>query len=138
MRDEEHGKMQLLLELAQHSQHLVLHRDVQRRHRFIRHDQFRRHGDGAGKAQALALAARELVRVTAAVVGVQAHALQQFADAGRAAVLRQPVRVQRLAQDLGHRHAGVEAGVRVLEHDLHAAPPRQHLLFIQRAAARGR
>ena len=43
---------------------------------------FGAHRERAGDADALALAARELVRVAAHVVGVQAHRLEQVDDAG--------------------------------------------------------
>ncbi|KAG0744961.1 hypothetical protein G6F24_015989 [Rhizopus arrhizus] len=107
MRDEEHGKMQLLLELAQHSQHLVLHRDVQRRHRFIRHDQFRRHGDGAGKAQALALAARKFVGITIQRGRVQLDQLHQFARPAHGRAGRHAMPAHASGQDARHGMAGV-------------------------------
>ncbi len=49
--------------------------------RLVGHDEFGLHRQRAGHADALALAAGELVRESApAVVGVQAHPLQQFGD----------------------------------------------------------
>ena len=35
--------------------------------------------------------------------------------------------VDGLAHDVAHRHAGVQAGIGVLEHDLHLAAVRQHV-----------
>ncbi len=77
-----HDQAQVALQVLQQVEHLRLHRHVQRRDRLVGHDEVRLHGQRPGDADALALAARELVRVARAVVGVQARALEQLADRG--------------------------------------------------------
>ena len=66
-----------LLQVLQQVDHLRLDRDVQRRDRLVADDQLGRTGERAGDADALALAARELVRIAVRVVGPQADGLQQ-------------------------------------------------------------
>src|SRR5713226_3311138 len=72
---------------------------------------------------ALALAARELVRVAAQVVGVETDRLEQVHHAllPLALVLGQLVDDERLSDDRADRHARVERRVGVLEDDLHVA-----------------
>ena len=55
------------------------------------------------------------------VVRVEPDPIEQLADPLAAAARGEAVGVQRLAEDLGHAHARVEAGIRILEDDLH--PP---------------
>ena len=104
----------------------------------------------AGDADALALAARELVRVAAHVVGVQADRLEQLrrsAPRTRAGVFASLWIDQRLADDRADRHARVERGVGVLEDDLHVAararaarrlPSARDVLALEPDLARGR
>ncbi|CRX24549.1 hypothetical protein PAERUG_P54_1_London_24_VIM_2_04_13_04031 [Pseudomonas aeruginosa] len=104
-------------------QHLRLHRDVQRRDRFVGDDQLRVERQRAGDAEALALAAGELVRVTGHGVGGQADVLEQRGDPLAAFGQRQAVvNQQRLADQFQHRLARVERSVGVLEDHLHVAP----------------
>jgi hypothetical protein len=49
---------------VQEVDHLRLHRDIQRADRFVADNEARFDGEGAGDADALALAAAEFVRVT--------------------------------------------------------------------------
>ena len=60
--DEEVGQPELLLQIEQQIEDLGLHRDVERGDRLVGHDQARIEGQGAGDADALALAAAEGVR----------------------------------------------------------------------------
>jgi hypothetical protein len=103
--------------------HLRLHADVERAHRLVADHQLRLAGKGAGDGDALALAAAELVRPAARLLGPQADALQQLRHARRFAPAMQPVQAQRLAQRGLHGHARVEAAIGVLEHQLHALAP---------------
>jgi hypothetical protein len=85
----------------------------------------------AGHADALALAAAELVRVARHHLRRQAHGLQQAADTLHLLRLAaDAVHQQRLAHDLAHRHARVQRRVRVLEHHLHLAPQREQLVAL--------
>ena len=61
MPDEEIGQAVLLLQVLEQVQHLALHRNIQCGDRFIADDQVRLQRNGAGNADALALAAAELL-----------------------------------------------------------------------------
>src|SRR6266481_10144863 len=67
--DEEVGEAELGLEIDQHVQHLRLDRLVERRHRLVEDDQTWPERQGARDVDALALAARQLVRI-ALCIGV--------------------------------------------------------------------
>src|SRR5581483_7308083 len=76
---------------------------------------------GPGNADALALPAREAVRIAPEMLHVEAdqrHQLLHHLDPffGRPDI----VDAQRLADDVEHGHARIEAGERILEHELDA------------------
>ena len=129
MGDEQVGQAHLGLQVLEHVDDLRLDGNVQRRDRLVADDELGVHGQGAGDAHALPLPARELVRVAVGVLAVEAHALQQADDAVAAVLVvgGQLVDVDAFAHDVPDGHAGVQAGVRVLEHDLHAAAVGQHI-----------
>jgi len=62
VRDEDHGQSLLALQLREQVQDLRLHRDVQRRHRFVAYQDARSRNERACNAAALALTAGQLVR----------------------------------------------------------------------------
>ena len=66
--DEQVGQAELALELLEQVQDLGLDRHVERRHGLVADDEVGLEDERAGDADALALAARELVRVAAGVV----------------------------------------------------------------------
>ena len=70
--DEQVGQAELALQILQDVQHLRLDGNIQRRDRLVADDELRAQGQGAGNADALALAAGKLVRVAAGVVVFQA------------------------------------------------------------------
>ena len=70
--DEQHRQVESGAQLVEQIQHLLLHGDVERGDRLIGNDQLRLHRERAGDADALALAARELVRVAVRGLGVEA------------------------------------------------------------------
>ena len=80
MRDEQVGETELLLQIEQHVQDLDLDRDVERRNRLVGDDELGIHRQRAGNADALALSARELVRISPIVFRTQADPRQQFHD----------------------------------------------------------
>ena len=84
VRDEQIGEVELLLQLDQEIEDLGLDRDVERRDRLVEHDDPRPQHQRAGDRDALALAAREHVRVARVVLGAQAHPRQHVLDCGRA------------------------------------------------------
>ena len=148
--DEEVGQAAAALQVLHDVEHLGLDGDVERRGRLVADEELRLGRQRAGDRDALALAARELVREAPAVRGRQAHGGEQFGHPGlqRRGPLHQRVLAQRLADDVQHRPARVEAGVRVLEDHLHApaqlpagcaAQRRRHVLArIAHAAPAGR
>ena len=81
--DEEVRQAESLLELLEQVHDLRLDAHVERRDRLVAHDELRVQRERAGDADALALAARELVRVAAGHVRVEA-------DDARAARSRAP------------------------------------------------
>ena len=82
----------------------------------VGNDELRLHDQGAGNADALALAAGELMRVAVGVLTVQADALEQGDDLVMAllGVSAQVVDVDALADDVADGHTGVQARVGVL------------------------
>ena len=127
--DEQVGQPHLLLQVLKHVDDLRLDRNVQRGDRLVADDELGVHSQGAGDADALALTAGELVRVAVGVLTVQADALEQGDDLVMAllGVGAQVVDVDALADDVTDGHAGVQARVGVLEHDLHTAAVGQHI-----------
>ena len=122
--DEQVGQPELALEPLEQVDDLGLDRDIERADRFVGDDQVRLQRERPRHADALPLAARELVRVARGVVGVQADGREQLADAlPPVRRLADVVDVERLGDDPAGRHPRVEAGVRVLEDHLH--PPAQ-------------
>ena len=116
------------LQVAQQVEDLRLDRDVERRDRLVGDEQLGVERERARDADALALAARELVRVAVVVLGVQ----PDRAPAAPARALRRPAllagRGSRAARRRSaDRLAGVQRGVGVLEDDLQLAPERLQL-----------
>jgi hypothetical protein len=126
VRDEEIGEAELLLEVAQQVQHLRLDRDVERRGGLVADEELRLDRERARDADALALAARELVRVADHEARVDLHARQKASHALGALGLvgADAVDLHALGHEVAHAHARVERGHRVLEHDLDPASQR--------------
>jgi hypothetical protein len=112
------------------------------------HDHLGAQRERAGDADALALAAGELVRVAVGEVGVEADDVEQVLHLLAAVALRGHLGVdlERLADDVADRHARVERGVRVLQHDLDLPAqrlevlpaPAEHVLAVEPHRARRR
>ena len=81
VRDEDVGQAEVALQVLEQVQDLRLHRDVERRDGLVADDQLRIDGERAGDADALALAAGELVREAVVVLRVEADDLEQLLDA---------------------------------------------------------
>ncbi len=67
----------LFLQLLEQVEHLGLHRDVERRDRFVADDELGLDRQGPGDADPLPLAAGEFVRVAAQVARLQADFFEQ-------------------------------------------------------------
>src|ERR1700730_1946132 len=132
MRNENVGQPELLLKVGQQVENLRLDRNVQSRDGLVRDDQLGSKGQGAGDADALPLATRELGGEPVVVFGVeadQAHQLLHLALALVAAT--DPMDCERVAYDRSDPAAGGERADRVLENHLNAltqgahSPPRE-------------
>ena len=125
---------QLLLQLVEQVEHLRLHREVQRGHRLVADDHVGVERQRAGDADALTLAAGELLRVLVGRLGAEADEVEQAADlhvAVLAALVHAFVGAPRLGDDVAGRHPGVQRRVGVLEDHLHAAAELQQFLAAQ-------
>ncbi len=99
--DEQVGQSEPALQLLQQVDDLRLDRDVERRDRLVADDEVGLDRQRPGDADALALAARELVRVAVDRVGIDADDVEQFLDARLAPAARaQLVHEQGLAHDV--------------------------------------
>ena len=92
--DEDVGQAQFGLEVLQEIKRLGADRHVERRNRLVGHHQLRIERQGAGNADALALAAAEGVRIAPHIFGPQPDAFQEI----RNALLKRPT----LADAKGH------------------------------------
>ena len=127
VRDEQHRQAEALAQVGQQVDHLRLDRHVERRHRLVGDDELRLDRERARDADALALAAGELVRKAPRVLGREADERQQLGDPRLARAARvQAVRRQRLVQRVADAPARIQARVRVLEDDLQAAAIGAH------------
>src|SRR5579859_1895793 len=128
MRDEQVGQLELLLEPFEKVDDLGLNAHVQGRDRLVAHDQTGLDRERASDADALALAAGELVRVAVSEVRIEADNAEQLLDAllFLLALFRQTVDLERFGDQVSDRHACIQAGVRVLEDHLHLAPLLAH------------
>src|SRR5258707_12770557 len=110
----------LALQVDQQIDHLGLDRYVERRYRLVADDQARPERQRARDADALALAAGELVRVILHLIRPEADLVEQLGNPlALFASGRQTVNAERLADDIAGRHARVQRSERVLEDDLH-------------------
>ena len=131
-------------EVLQEVEHLGAHRDVERGHRLVGHYQARVERQGAGDADALALATGEGMRVATHVLRPQPDFLEQLLDAPVGlGTFGELVDRESLAHDRADRHARIERRERVLKDDLHLAPqpPQrrsvevQHILSVEHHVA---
>ena len=107
--DQQIREVVLLLQVDQEVHDLGADRDVERRYRLVQDDQLGVQRKRTGDADALALAARELVRVQVRLVRVQPDLCEQVAYTLRDLGLRHRRRdLHRLADDRTHPHPGVQ------------------------------
>ncbi|CUJ82633.1 Uncharacterised protein [Achromobacter sp. 2789STDY5608615] len=137
--DEHIRQPELLLQIAHQVQDLRLHRHVQRRGRLVAHQELGLRRQRPRDRNALALAARELVRIARRVVRRQAHQRQQILNPAPRLGRRgaQAQRDDGLGHDRAHPPARIQAGVRVLEDHLRMQrAARAAAAIAQRAAGR--
>jgi hypothetical protein len=93
--------------------------------RLVRDEHGRLEHERARERDALALAARELVRMAVTELLAQADRIEGVGDPRLAGVaVRDPVQAERLGDDVPAGHVGVERGARVLEDHVQAATER--------------
>src|SRR5690606_5088524 len=99
----------------QQVQRLRLNGDVERADRLVADDQLRLQRQRARDADALSLAARELVRITTHEVRIHADLLEQGLHlATQRGAARATEDLERLADDLFDRHAWIQAAEGIL------------------------
>ena len=133
--DEEIGEMETLAQVLEQVHHLSLDRHVERRHCFVADDELGIHGERTGDADALALAARHLVRIPVDELRIEAAHRQEvphLPSRRRRRIALQPVHADRLGDDVAHLHARIERAVRVLEDHLGMRRPQGHHDFFER------
>ena len=124
----------MLLEVEQQVDDLGLNRHVQRGNSLVADDELRVRGERAGDADALPLAAGELVREAVQEVRREAafvHDVQDELLHTGVLFLDHVVRLHALADDLADAHARVQRGIRILENELHIAAQAAHLVVLQ-------
>jgi hypothetical protein len=122
--DEDIGQRELVLQVVEQVHDLRLNRDVECRDGLVGHDQPGVERERARHADALALTARELVRIAIVVLGREADDVHQLLHAFLRFRPRLPVDHERVGDDRAHPLARVERCRRVLEHHLQLAPQR--------------
>ena len=127
VRDEQIGEAEALAQILEQIDDLRLDRDVERGHRLVADDEFRIERERARDPDALALAARHLVRIAIGEIRIEAADREQLAHPRRAArrIGLDGVHLHRLGDDVADLHARIERAVGILEDDLDAAPQRQ-------------
>ena len=122
-----------LLQVLQQVDDLRLDGDVERRDRLVADDEVGLDGERAGDADALSLAAGELVRVALRMLGAAARppraARERARSARRACRCRAPASAPAGCRWIGHPR--VQRRIRILENDLQVAPHPAHLVARQ-------
>ena len=131
--DEDVGEVELLLEVDEQVEHLRLDRDVERRDGLVGDDELRLQHERAREADALPLAAAELVRIAVGGLGRHADALEHLVDDRVALLPRgEVVDAEALGDQVADLHPRVERPDRVLEDDLHVLAHLLHALRRER------
>ncbi len=125
--DEKVRELKLILKLGEQIEDLRLNRDIQRTGGLIADDQFGLQGERPGDADALALAAGELVREPFSRAWPKPAALKEIADTLPELIAAgQAVHLERFADDSSDAHSWIEGADRILEDDLHLAAQVAH------------
>ena len=90
VRDEEIGEAVALLQVAQQVDDLRTDGDIERADGFVQHEKFGAERNGARDVDALALAAGELVGITAERGGIKADLSEKFVERASRLELRFP------------------------------------------------
>src|SRR5262249_11175732 len=127
VRDEYVREVELPLQVVEEVDDLRLDRHVEGRHRLVAYDQLRPQRERAGDADALPLAAGELVRGAGGVLRGEPNQLQQRLHGGLGALRGGDlVDPQRSTDDRTDGVPRVQRRVRVLEDHLYVPAQRSH------------
>ena len=132
MGDEHQRQRHAALEIGEQRQHLRLDGDVQRRDRLVGDDDVGIERQRPGDADALALAAGELVRIALESICAEPDQRHQFAGAALGLGTRDAMGDRPVSDDPADALARIERGIGVLEDHLDLATKRP-----QRLAALG-
>ena len=123
MRDEQVGQFQLALQILQEIDDLGLDGHIESRYRLVADDETRLQREGASDADALALPAGELMRITCGGRARQAHQIQHLEDRALPRdAITDAMNDVGLGDRIADRHPWIERAVGVLEDDLHLPP----------------
>ncbi len=122
MRNKQKSYFRFLLNILKQIHNLRLYTDIQRGHRFIRHDEARIHRQRARDTDPLPLSAAELVRIPPGMFRFQTDLTQQFGNPFRPAGLIQlRMQLQRLLQRAVYAHPRIQRSIGVLKNHLETA-----------------
>ena len=131
VRNEQHRKSRFAQKPRERSQKLSLNGDVKRRERFVGEKRAWLSGQGAGDADALALAAAEFVWIARGKIRRQFNAFEEFCDACATRCARGELAAekdeQRLLYGGADSHAAIQSAGGVLEHHLHLRAEGPHV-----------
>ena len=132
VRDQQVGQPETFLEVLEKIDHLALGGHVERAHRLVQDEQAWAQRQSSRDGDALALPARELVRLAFEMLTGESDELQQFLACRQSGRLVEVlVDVERLAHDVRDDHRGVQRRGRVLEDGLNVAPDLGGILPFQ-------
>src|SRR5262249_2059788 len=131
--DEQVGEAEALAQILEQVDDLRLDRHVEGGYGLIADDEFGIERESARDPDALALAARHLVRVAIDKIRTEAADREQLAHPGHAArrIGLDGVYLHWLGDDVADLHARIERAVWILEDDLDAAPQCPELLVLE-------
>ncbi|MBW8896489.1 MAG: ABC transporter ATP-binding protein [Acidobacteria bacterium] len=122
VRDEQIRELQPLLQIHQQIDDLRLHRYIEGGDGLVGDDERRVERQSAGQADALSLAAAELMRVARQLGRIETDQLEQFGHSRFSiACVSDAVNDQRFLDDRPHPHARIQRRKWVLKHNLHVA-----------------
>src|SRR3990172_7181655 len=132
MRDEQISKIKLFLKILEQIHNLRLNRNIQSGDRLVADNEGWLQSQRARDPNTRALSAGEFVRVTAGENRIKIDYFKQMSDALLDLLAGcRAVDHKRLAHDLFHGHARIQAGIRILEDHLHLAAHLAHAFALQ-------
>ena len=127
VRDEDIAECELALQVGKQIEDLRLNRHIERRDRLVADDHPRSGGERAGNRQALALPAREFMRIAACRLGGQPDHAEQLGDPRSAPCCRHGlVQHQWLGEHVTRGQARIERAIGILEDQLDQAAQAAH------------